>query len=277
MNTIHYELYISAKYANPNGDPQDDGRPRQSSGGYGEISPVSIKRHLRNVAAVLVEENPDKYNPANFRFFQNTDDGLTKKQKSEKYGDSPKLFWDSRVLGEQHMFSGQNSVVRHSAISVTPALSLEPIEIIDMQITSSVPFEKTSNKNKKKKSEDEGDENDGEEKKTGKGTMGFIHYVKDAVYRCYISTDLRGIKENGVSKQDLELFEDALRHIYCYGSSLTRPFMHIMVDKLVKVEHPDTLSIPFRAVSAIKEGDHYIYNIDEKLLKERKCKATVLV
>lgn len=269
MKSIHYELYISVKYANPNGDPQDGGRPRQDSDGYGEISPVSIKRQLRDAAAALVEEHPDKYDPAAFRIFQSTDDGLTKLEKSAKYGDAPKFFWDSRMFGEQHMFSGEKSTKRYAAVSVGMAHSIDPIEICDVQITSSVPYEKNT-----KADNDEG-KNKG--KKKGEGSMGFIHYVKEGVYRCYISTAPRGIKKNDISELDIELLEEALKYMYCQNCSLTRPIGHIMVDKLVKIEHPDALSIPFTAVSATKEGDHYVYNIDEKLLKERNCKATVLV
>ena len=39
---------LSAKNANPNGDPLNGNRPRQDYEGYGEISDVCLKRKIRN-------------------------------------------------------------------------------------------------------------------------------------------------------------------------------------------------------------------------------------
>ncbi|WP_278838235.1 type I CRISPR-associated protein Cas7, partial [Ligilactobacillus saerimneri] len=45
---IDFKVVISVKDANPNGDPLNGNRPRQTMEGYGEISDVAIKRKLRN-------------------------------------------------------------------------------------------------------------------------------------------------------------------------------------------------------------------------------------
>ena len=48
QNKIDFSLIITAKNANPNGDPLNGNRPRESYDGLGEISDVCIKRKIRN-------------------------------------------------------------------------------------------------------------------------------------------------------------------------------------------------------------------------------------
>ena len=45
---IDFVVLVSAKNANPNGDPLNGNRPRENFEGYGEISDVCIKRKIRN-------------------------------------------------------------------------------------------------------------------------------------------------------------------------------------------------------------------------------------
>ena len=45
---IDFLMLISVNDANPNGDPLNGNRPRESFDGFGEISDVCIKRKIRN-------------------------------------------------------------------------------------------------------------------------------------------------------------------------------------------------------------------------------------
>ena len=47
-NKIDFSVIITAKNANPNGDPLNGNRPRENYDGLGEISDVCIKRKIRN-------------------------------------------------------------------------------------------------------------------------------------------------------------------------------------------------------------------------------------
>ena len=47
-NKIDFEVLVMVKNANPNGDPLNGNRPRETYDGYGEISDVCIKRKIRN-------------------------------------------------------------------------------------------------------------------------------------------------------------------------------------------------------------------------------------
>lgn len=47
-NKIDFEALVMVKNANPNGDPLNGNRPRETYDGFGEISDVCIKRKIRN-------------------------------------------------------------------------------------------------------------------------------------------------------------------------------------------------------------------------------------
>ena len=47
-NKIDFKVYVAVHGANPNGDPLNGNRPRQTNDGFGEISDVAIKRKIRN-------------------------------------------------------------------------------------------------------------------------------------------------------------------------------------------------------------------------------------
>ena len=48
QNKIDFALVIAVEHANPNGDPLNGNRPRETYDGYGEISDVCLKRKIRN-------------------------------------------------------------------------------------------------------------------------------------------------------------------------------------------------------------------------------------
>ena len=48
QNKIDFALVIAVNHANPNGDPLNGNRPRETYDGHGEISDVCLKRKIRN-------------------------------------------------------------------------------------------------------------------------------------------------------------------------------------------------------------------------------------
>ena len=48
QNKIDFALVIAVHHANPNGDPLNGNRPRETYDGYGEISDICLKRKIRN-------------------------------------------------------------------------------------------------------------------------------------------------------------------------------------------------------------------------------------
>ena len=48
MNKVDFVVLVEVNHANPNGDPLNGNRPRETYDGFGEISDVCIKRKIRN-------------------------------------------------------------------------------------------------------------------------------------------------------------------------------------------------------------------------------------
>ena len=98
-NKIDFVGFISVEHANPNGDPLNGNRPRDTVEGLGEISDVCIKRKLRN--------------------------------RLQDFGE--------RVFGQVFAFKGDAvSIGVRGPVSLHPAFSIDPIEIESIQITKSV-------------------------------------------------------------------------------------------------------------------------------------------
>ena len=55
-NKIDFAVIIGVHHANPNGDPLNGNRPRQTADRLGEISDVCLKRKLRNRLLAMNEE-----------------------------------------------------------------------------------------------------------------------------------------------------------------------------------------------------------------------------
>lgn len=274
INTIQYELFIEAHDCNPNGDPQNGGAPRQDMDGYGVISPVCLKRKFRKAASAIVACNPDKYDASCYGIYFDESDGCSKEEKMKKYtGEDKKKsktvdpdvnkrawegaskeHWDCRVFGNLINCGGAQAIQRGTAISVSMARSLEPVEVYQMQITSAVPFTEKDNG-----------------KETGK--MGCINYIKKGLYKVNICISPRACERNGVTEKDLELFEEAMKNMFVDDASLTRPIGQISVAHITKVIHPSPLSAFFPVVS-VKDGE---FVVDEERISARNCTFETIV
>ena len=58
QNKIDFALVIAVNHANPNGDPLNGNRPRETYEGLGEISDVCLKRKIRNYVETVKEDEP---------------------------------------------------------------------------------------------------------------------------------------------------------------------------------------------------------------------------
>ena len=174
-NKVDFVAFISVNHANPNGDPINGNRPRDTMEGFGEISDVCIKRKIRNRLqdigeCVFVQSD------------ERSDDGCKSlKERADSYEELKKLSkgketgkdafaklacekWiDVRTFGQVFAFKGDAvSVGVRGPVTIQPAFSLEPIEIEDIQITKSVNSESKSGK--------------------ASDTMGMKHRVRFGIY-----------------------------------------------------------------------------------------------
>ena len=179
-NKIDFAVIISVSYANPNGDPLNGNRPRQTYEGVGEISDVCLKRKIRNRLQDMGES-----------IFVQSDDNrvddcrsLNERFKAANLGDIRKdgcaKWFDVRAFGQVFAFSKKDenkkkknevqealpveeniaegnvdavSIGIRGPVTIQSAFSREPIIPDSLQIVKSVNLE-TDKKNPDKKGSD---------------------------------------------------------------------------------------------------------------------------
>ena len=213
-NKIDFEVLVMVKNANPNGDPLNGNRPRETYDGYGEISDVCIKRKIRNRLqdmgeAIFVQSDEradDGCRSLADRAKSNTDMQKALKDKDkDAYARAACEKWiDVRSFGQVFAFKDDSvSVGVRGPVSVHSAFSVLPVSIDSMQITKSVNSE-----TKEKKSSD---------------TMGMKHKIYSALYVIKGSINHQLASKTGFSDEDAEKIKEALRTLFVNDSSSARP------------------------------------------------------
>lgn len=213
-NKIDFEVLVMVKNANPNGDPLNGNRPRETYDGFGEISDVCIKRKIRNrlqdmgetIFVQSEERSDDGCKSLADRAKNNAEMQKALKDKDkDAYAKAACEAWmDVRSFGQVFAFKDDSvSVGVRGPVSVHSAFSVYPIAINSMQITKSVNSE-----TKEKKSSD---------------TMGMKHKVYSALYVIKGSINHQLAEKTGFSDEDAEKIKEALRTLFVNDSSSARP------------------------------------------------------
>lgn len=216
QNKIDFALVISVHHANPNGDPLNGNRPRETYEGYGEISDVCLKRKIRNrlmdMGANVFVQSDDRRNDEYHSLKDRADAcqalaAATKVKDREAYAKAACETWiDVRSFGQVFAFKGKNegvSVGIRGPVSIHPAFSIDPITIDSLQITKSV-----NSVTSDKKSSD---------------TMGTKHRVGFAMYTTFGSINCQLAEKTGFTEEDAELLKEALRTLFENDASSARP------------------------------------------------------
>mgnify|MGYP000951936679 CR=1 FL=1 len=240
QNKIDFAAIVSVTRANINGDPLNGNRPREDYDGYGIFSDVAIKRKIRNRLQDMGEyifvqtdgmENDTKFDSSLKNNYRNLKDRaasnsqLAAEIKKGKDADA-ELFakiacekWiDVRAFGQVFAFKkdtkkakgqddeigSQLSVGVRGPVCIQQAISVDPIEIIDMQITKSV---------------------NAEAGKSGKAsdTMGMKHYVNFGLYVIRGSINCQLAEKTGFTEEDTKKIKKALCTLFENDTSSARP------------------------------------------------------
>lgn len=227
-NKIDFAALVMVKNANPNGDPLNGNRPRETYDGYGEISDVCIKRKIRNrlqdMGESIFVQSDDR-----------TDDGckslaerVKKSEELKKAGKAKdketyakvacEKWIDVRSFGQVFAFKDDSvSVGVRGPVSVHSAFSVLPVSVDSMQITKSVNSE-----TKEGKSSD---------------TMGMKHTIYSALYVIKGSINHQLAEKTGFSDEDAEKIKEAMRTLFVNDSSSARPDGSMEVCKLYWWKH----------------------------------------
>lgn len=252
-NKIDFAVVMGVNHANPNGDPLNGNRPRQTSDRLGEISDVATKRKVRNRLLAMGEEvfvqsddnRADDSRSLNARFkAANFPDGVNIREAVCK------KWLDVRAFGQVFAFkdekkkpgkgkakgsaeedklenegteddAGAVSIGIRGPVTIQSAYSLEPIVPESIQITKSVNLE--TNK-------DNPDKKDGD-------TMGMKHRVSSAVYVAYGAITPQLASKTGFSDEDAEKIKWALQSLFEGDASAARPEGSMEVLHVVWCKH----------------------------------------
>ncbi len=227
-NKIDFAVLVMVKDANPNGDPLNGNRPRETYDGYGEISDVCIKRKIRNrlqdMGEKIFVQSDDRADDAckSLADRAKSNEVMQKALKDkdrDAYAKAACETWiDVRSFGQVFAFKDDKvSVGVRGPVSIHSGFSVLPVSIDSIQITKSVNSE-----TKEKKSAD---------------TMGMKHKVHSALYVVKGSMNHQLAEVTGFSDEDAEKIKEALRTLFVNDSSSARPDGSMEVRKVYWWKH----------------------------------------
>lgn len=227
-NKIDFAVIMAVEHANPNGDPLNGNRPRQTYDGFGEISDVCLKRKIRNRFQDMGEPifvQSDDRRSDDFRSLKERYDSVSKAKGKEwdSRHDACSTWMDVRAFGQVFAFGGDNaiSVGVRGPVTIQSAYSLERITCDSLQITKSVNLE-TDKKNPDKR---------------GADTMGMKHRIGKGIYVSFGSISPNLAARTGFSGMDAEKLKAALRSLFENDASAARPEGSMQVLNVVWWQH----------------------------------------
>lgn len=229
-------LLFEAIDSNPNGDPDNAGKPRTDlETGHGLVSDASLKRKVRDAVAFQVEQ--EMLSPADrYQIFIRRGVSLNEqleaayKELGQETGKGPKpehvakgaeymigRYYDVRMFGAV-MSTGKASAGKVTGpVTVGLARSLDPVLPIDMGITRTASTQ--------------------EEKKDNASQMGNKSVIPYGLYVCRIH--YQPTKDNQVTTEDLDVLWSTLANMFEVTRSAARP--DVSVRNLFVFTHSNAL------------------------------------
>jgi len=225
-------LVIEVRKSNPNGDPERESSPRQRPDGKGEISPVSIKRKLRDLV-----ERPDDQDSLVWAKLKETlslgNDADTTFKILESRGRKrdeiknllendidkfKRTYWDARLFGNTFLEEGGKDTIRAGVAHFGVGVSVAPIEI---------EFQTWTNKAGVETGKDR-----------GMAPMSF-RVVKHGLYTVPFFVNPTQARKTGCTRKDVNLMLHLLRYAYPHTRSVVRAEVEIIYAHVI--EHKNQL------------------------------------
>lgn len=218
-------LIIEVRHSNPNGDPDAESEPRTlEADGRGLISPVSLKRKLRNLidttkdgpgpvwqaaVAALSLQSGETDNAYGILEMRGLHDGVVSKMGAEEF---KRTFWDGRVFGNTFLeklkgdATGREHFISTGVVQFGPGISLAPIEIDRLTMTKMAEAQAGKDR--------------------GMAPLGW-RVVRHAVYAMPFFVNPAAAGKTGCQMVDIDLLKFVLPYTYSNTSSAIRPFVEI--------------------------------------------------
>ena len=230
-------LIIEARLSNPNGDPDAESEPRKiDTDGRGLISPVSVKRKLRDIvadkegAAWLTASTALKLNgKASGRDYKilesrGRDREAIFNMTADQFIDE---FWDGRVFGNTFLEAikgkdiapgEKDHFISTGVVQFGPGVSIAPIEVERMTTTNKSGVQ--------------------EGKDRGMAPLGW-RVVRHGLYAMPFFVNPMMAAKNGCDEKDIELMKYLMPHLFNLTASASRA--HVEIRHAWYAEHNNPL------------------------------------
>ena len=203
-------LVLEVVNSNPNGDPDNESDPRTRVGNYGEISPVSFKRKVRDL--VEQKDGPvwqamaDSFEPS---LQQEEFDVLEKRGRDRqkivselKDGSFTRRYWDARLFGNTFLEEDSSTTIKTGVVQFGMGLSVAPVEIQRLTLTNKSGVQ--------------------EGKDRGMAPLGY-RVVQHGVYTMPFFVNPTAALKSGCNERDLQLLLKLIPYAYTHTASFVRP------------------------------------------------------
>lgn len=251
-NKIDFVALVSVSNANPNGDPLNGNRPRTDYDDFGEISDVCVKRKIRNrmqdLGCKVFVQSADNTNDG-FKCLSERAKSIGLENSSEAYAAKACKEWiDVRSFGQVFALKGKNSsegvsIGIRGPVSIQISPSVDPVDIVSMQITKSVSTEDASKK--------------------GSDTMGTKHFVRYGLYVIKGSINVQLAEKTGFSDNDADIIKKCIETLFVNDASSARPEGTMVVNKLYWFKHN------------CKDGQYPAYRVHNSIRIEKNLGVSV--
>ncbi len=229
-------LVLEVVNSNPNGDPDRESDPRMRPNGLGEISPVSLKRKLRDLVgdhdAPFFQSLPLEFRNEPERYCilesRGRDRSAIKKEMGEdtsKFDQEAfskslfvKKYWDARVFGNTFLEESKNrdadgekgkmskEYLKTGVVQMGMGLSISPVDVVRHTNTNKAGVQ--------------------EGKNAGMAPMAY-RVVEHGVYCMPFFVNPNYAGKSGCTAADIELLKLALPYAYDLNRSAIRPDVRI--------------------------------------------------
>jgi Cas7 group CRISPR-associated protein Csh2 len=216
-------LILEVRHSNPNGDPDAESEPRTiDSDGRGLISPVSVKRKVRDLVAdkagpvwAAASLALGLVDPARFGILESR--GRDRKAITDMGAEEfLASFWDARVFGNTFLEDMKDSgakpgdkehFISTGVVQFGPGVSVAPVEIERLTLTNKSGVE--------------------EGKDRGMAPLGW-RVVRHGVYSMPFFINPMQARKTGCSAEDIDLLQFVLPHVFRSTASAIRPQVEIL-------------------------------------------------
>jgi CRISPR-associated protein Csd2 len=224
-------LVIEVRDSNPNGDPDNAGFPRQRPDDRGEISPVSIKRKMRDLVerndgdSLVWSQMKERLNlgaDANDRFLILEGRGRKREEITKllenDFAKFKAMYWDARLFGNTFLEKDGKDTIRAGVAHFGVGVSVAPVRI---------RFETWTNKSGVQEGKDRG------------FAPQALKYVEHGVYAMPFFVNPTQARKTGCTGEDVRLMLHLLKHAYRDNPSTGRTQVELV--HAHAVEHRDQL------------------------------------